>query len=516
MKLTRRNLRKQSLKEYSEYFGKEFTEFKSRYEKDEDPLLVAQSMLKEIGAGATRRVFEFSDNSTAVLKVINTDVRSKQSWYDQMGYPPASDHDPDEDIQGFTKKDKLQSNQWEADLTMQQLYPDVFPRTFEVADDYTWILSERVKPIKNFQELLGAINLGDETFSRGQRGQIQFQAIIEKAIEVLKPGDDEAKDDTLKSKPAKKRKPKTDLLKSRITKVLSNPHTRKMLLAIGDLDIPVREFSAKNLGISELSGKLMLLDASIWREYKPIRETVMKMNRQQLRTIIKEALAEGTDLSKNLYGSLEKAIADSKFWLEGNTEDDGDYEDVPGLDLIHQTSAAQYLQDVLQTTIDNAGEDIIIAVQSPELDANPGFLLTPDKPQYPDSVISGGYATITPDGKQAVVLNMSLFDDAFNDDDVNPERIARKGAGILRHEMVHLQQVAARAESEGISLLDAFENFKKEPKAIPPAGSPAFSYSSYLSQWTSIALDATSILPNESLMSFDSPALVLEPIAVEA
>ena len=73
----------------------------------------------------------------------------------------------------------------------------------------------------------------------------------------------------------------------------------------------------------------------------------------------------------------------------------------------------------LQAAIDSVGEDIIIAVQSPELDANPGFLLTPDKPQYPDSVISGGYATITPDGKQAVVLNMSLFDDSFNDDDVN-------------------------------------------------------------------------------------------------
>ena len=196
----------------------------------------------------------------------------------------------------------------------------------------------------------------------------------------------------------------------------------------------------------------------------------MKLTHRQLKKIIKDSLTEATELSQNLYGSLEKTIANSKFWLEGNTEDDGDYEDVPGLDLIHQTSAAQYLQDVLQATIDNAGEDIIIAVQSPELDANPGFLLTPDKPQYPDSVISGGYATITPDGKQAVVLNMSLFDDSFNDNDVNPQRIARKGGAILRHEIVHLQQVAARAESEGISLIDAFENFRKEPKSIPPEG----------------------------------------------
>ena len=196
----------------------------------------------------------------------------------------------------------------------------------------------------------------------------------------------------------------------------------------------------------------------------------MRLTRRQLRSIIKEVLVETTDLNKALFGSLEKAIADSKFWTQGNTEDDGDYEDVPGLGLMHQTSAAQYLQDTLQNAINNADQDIIIAVQSPELDANPGFLLTPDKPQYPDSVISGGYATITPDGKPAVVLNMSLFDDSFNDDDVNAQRIARKGAGILRHEMVHLQQVAARAESEGISLIDAFENFKSEPGSIPPSG----------------------------------------------
>jgi hypothetical protein len=196
----------------------------------------------------------------------------------------------------------------------------------------------------------------------------------------------------------------------------------------------------------------------------------MNLTRRQLRSIIKETLAETTDLNKQLYGSLEKAIVDSKFWLEGNTEDDGDYEDVPSLGLMHQTSAAQYLQDTLQNAINNVGQVIIIAVQSPELDVNPGFLLTPDKPQYPDSVISGGYATITPDGKQAVVLNMSLFDDSFNDNDVNPQRIARKGGAILRHEIVHLQQVAARAESEGISLIDAFENFRKEPKSIPPEG----------------------------------------------
>jgi hypothetical protein len=193
-------------------------------------------------------------------------------------------------------------------------------------------------------------------------------------------------------------------------------------------------------------------------------------NEAVIRKLVQHLITEVTELNADLYGSLEKAIADSEFWIEGNTEDDGDYEDVQGFGLMHQTGAAQYLQDTLQFVIDRIDDDTIVVVQSPELDANPGFLLTPDKPMYPDSMIAGGYATITPKGKKAVVLNLAMFDDSYDPNDINAQRVARKGAGILRHELVHLQQVAKRAESEGISLLDAFEAFKKEPKVIPPEG----------------------------------------------
>jgi len=274
MKLTKKSLleiiEKSLLLEYPEYFGKKFIEFKQRFEAGEPALLVARDILDQIGAGSTRVVFSFSDNPAYVLKVINTEV------------PMGKDS---EDIHGFTRRHKLQSNQWEADLTMQQLYPDIFPRTFEVADDFTWILSERVTPLKSFQELLNAINLGDEVFGAGRIGKIQFQAIIELAIESLKPGENEAKqmiseimlmeafdsDPTLKMNPDRGRSPGMNLFKSRIIKVLSNVHVRKMLRAMGELDIPSREFSAKNLGVSEISGKLMLLDASLWKPHVKLR-----------------------------------------------------------------------------------------------------------------------------------------------------------------------------------------------------------------------------------------------------
>ena len=276
MKLTRSALleiiKKSLLVEYSEYFGKKFIEFKQRFNKGEPALIVARDILNEVGAGSTRVVFSFSDNPTVVLKVINTEVPMGQG---------------SEDIHGFTIRNKVQSNQWEADLTMQQLYPDIFPRTFEVSQDYSWILSERVTPLSGFQDLLDAINLGDEVFSAGRIGNIQFQAIIELAIEALKPGENEAKkmiseimlmegfdsDPTLQTDP---NRPNTrgagmNLFKRRIIKVLSNPHVRKMLRAMGELDIPPREFSAKNLGVSEISGKLMLLDASLWKPHEKLR-----------------------------------------------------------------------------------------------------------------------------------------------------------------------------------------------------------------------------------------------------
>jgi hypothetical protein len=271
-KLLSELIRRHLLREYSEFFGNDFVKFKQRFEKGEDLLSIADSFLPKIGQGSTRIVYGFNDNNSVVLKIINTQVAQSGAL-------------EGEDIHGFTKRAKVLSNQWEADLIMQQLYPDIFPRTFEVAKDYSWILSEKVAPLKDFNELLAKINLGDEVFSGGQMGRIQFQAIIEMAIDAIKPEETFAKrliseimlfeienhDPTLAMNPGRPRGPGQNLFKRRIMKVLSDPHLRKMFKAMGELDIPTREFSAKNLGVSELSGKLMLLDASLWKEHKKLR-----------------------------------------------------------------------------------------------------------------------------------------------------------------------------------------------------------------------------------------------------
>ena len=200
----------------------------------------------------------------------------------------------------------------------------------------------------------------------------------------------------------------------------------------------------------------------------------MKATRRILSLLVKQVILEAA-LDKKLFGSLESAIKNSNFWMSDNTEDFADYNEVPDLYDVFQTDSAQSLQDHLQFALDKAGEDITIVVQSPELDANPGFLLSKDKPQYPDSVIAGGYATINDENKLFVVVNLAQYGEDFDPDDVNVKRIATKGAALIRHEIVHLKQIQKRAESEGISLSDALEKYREE-NVVPGEGSTQQDY----------------------------------------
>ncbi len=200
----------------------------------------------------------------------------------------------------------------------------------------------------------------------------------------------------------------------------------------------------------------------------------MKITRRILGLLVKEVILEAA-LDRNLFGTLESAIVDSSFWLEDNTEDSGDYEEIENFHDVFQTESAQSLQAYLQFALNKAGEAITIVVQSPEIDVNPGFLLTSDKPQYPDSVIAGGYATVNDNNDLFVVVNLAQYADDFNPEDINAERIARKGAALIRHEIVHLKQIQKRAESEGISLADALEKYRDE-KVVPGEGSTQQDY----------------------------------------
>tara|TARA_B100000900_G_scaffold391772_1_gene386689 strand:+ start:6647 stop:7489 length:843 start_codon:yes stop_codon:yes gene_type:complete len=280
MKITLHQLKK-LIREYSEFFGNEFMRFKNAHAEGQHPLTAAYENLIELGSGSTRVVFEFTDNKSQVLKVINS---PENSYIDAGG---------EDERTGFSRKNMIDSNIWESDLKMQMLYPDIFPRTFEVSPDRSWILAERVDPI-NRDTFIKMIGLEGEGIKPGYLGNIKMQALIALATMYFKErGNPSTKsvvdavgvikeNETLthimtNNRPGRESTPKakgsilTKTVIRRLRKMLADPHMRKIYSAMAELGIPPREFSPKNLGISRISRKLMILDASLWEEHREVR-----------------------------------------------------------------------------------------------------------------------------------------------------------------------------------------------------------------------------------------------------
>ena len=262
---------RQMMSENAAFFGEAFTQFKDRVDASEPVLQVAEQVLYRLGEGSTRIVYGFPDNPTIVLKVINTSH-------------PIVDKDKGEDKYGFTRKHKVVSNQNEADLQMQQQYPKVFPRTFEVADDYSWILAERVEPM-NHSEMLNEFGLPRFVNKK------LYKKIANAAVGIMKgklmenssrkvdsfqtfyPTEDTEEDEPSGTEAPKFNKPPDDsapdiystqyLLK----KLLENESAKNIFYAAAALDIPSSELTAKNLGISTVgSPHMVILDASLWED----------------------------------------------------------------------------------------------------------------------------------------------------------------------------------------------------------------------------------------------------------
>ena len=294
-------------------FGKDFFKFKEAVDGGEEPIRWAKKNLEKIGEGSTRVVFKFSDNPSMILKIANTDQPAAEkpfkdssgeeiTHYDEEGKPRT--------VHGFFKSHMQQSNQWEADLIMQQKFPDVFPRTYEHSDDFTWIVSEKAIPFKendydklfkilgirktSFEknnktkrnDLLNLVKQGmdyfsnpdhflrslkenkstfvDDDYSDVEKGTTKFNLLPK---DVSKIGDQEFEEELFDDQEAS-----TSDMYQDLKDLISRPHNRKILGAMIDLKIPPREFLPKNLGISLITGKLLIIDASLWEKHRKIRE----------------------------------------------------------------------------------------------------------------------------------------------------------------------------------------------------------------------------------------------------
>jgi hypothetical protein len=297
------------------WFGNSFVAFKKEVSKGKDPLKVAKKNLNEIGRGSTRVVFDLPDNDGFVLKIINTEVEPTRQAFIGPDGNVMSNVSPEGDFRtrhGFFRSHMRQSNEWEADLVMQQKFPDVFPKTFEKADDFSWILVEKALPIATLDELIDILGVTNTFSSFARNKKVQFIAMIKEAIEYFKNPDhrlrainesydstitgfnfddktnketfstdlfdvlptqnnQEPPSDTIRVADDEPYTPVEDPHDKRVKELISNAHNRKILGAMADLGIPPREFLPKNLGISSLTGKLLIIDASLWEEKKKVR-----------------------------------------------------------------------------------------------------------------------------------------------------------------------------------------------------------------------------------------------------
>ena len=268
MKLLFENWRR-FIKEDIGYFGKKFVQFKEMVDAGHHPLKVAKLYLQYLGKGSTRMVFGFKDNDTHILKVINVELIDNEEAYDADYVNPFT---------GFTRKHKLVSNENEADLMMQQKYPDIFPRTYEYAEDYSWILVEKVDPLTD-EEL--AVELGIPTALTAKDNRKTYFVMLDMAMNQLRDTMINEAEDTvaMDSEQLQQARAKTreDYEREELSgftfaelqeiaaKLLEDEHIRKLLRAVIKLEIPPREIQAKNLGISKFGADhLVILDASLW------------------------------------------------------------------------------------------------------------------------------------------------------------------------------------------------------------------------------------------------------------
>lgn len=256
------------------YFGAAFDKYVQLVEGGRDPLKTARQMFKQIGEGSTRAVFVMPDNNDFVLKVINTDVPSRD---------PKKNPDPNApgvaDLHGFTIDHKRKANQWEANLPVQLGNSDLFPRSTERAKDFSWILVEKVEPLTP-QRFFNLLKLPHPPFTHKGLTQVvaaaigQLPALKESFADEETVVNDPAGAKTKINPPrvpkpvaapkldwaAKKRKE----LQANATQLARNAQVVRILQLMKKHNIKLTEFKPSNMGISPISNKLVFLDVSMW------------------------------------------------------------------------------------------------------------------------------------------------------------------------------------------------------------------------------------------------------------
>ena len=292
MKLIMETFRKHIKEGYEEdrYYGENFVDFK------EDVLLgynVVESAKRyfgnPIGVGSTRLVFDMGGDF--VLKTINI--------------PSDGNFDPNSlDKRGFNLAHKAKSNEFEKDLKIQQNFPNVFSRAYESAEDFSWLIAEKVKPFKTHEAFLRYLEYHGP-FPKDEfipSRELAYKFVKEELDEVdhafdtqylkesteessyfdsrnFDPNFDPFADDSEEESHTGAMAPKKDNsipkkfniptyalpVKTQMAKAMvDNPQVKSIIRAAVMLGIPARELKGPNFGESNITKRLVMLDMSLW------------------------------------------------------------------------------------------------------------------------------------------------------------------------------------------------------------------------------------------------------------
>ena len=191
-----------------------------------------------------------------------------------------------------------------------------------------------------------------------------------------------------------------------------------------------------------------------------------------LRSYIRSLLTEVTQLPKEWFAEIDRAVMASNFWTKPNTEDDADAGNRGSM----QTPAATALEDALIDVFDDLGIDVDVFVSS--FDAgDPDMMLHPEHPAYPNRwlIDASWYVSKQKPGRNTIDLQTMVFDETADPNDVDPSALVRHINQSVRHELVHYVQMKRQSLKKGLyDDIEAFDQMLQDPKQVPNEDNPKY------------------------------------------
>jgi len=195
------------------------------------------------------------------------------------------------------------------------------------------------------------------------------------------------------------------------------------------------------------------------------------------RKFISSILHEATKLPDAMYSSLDAAIEQSGFWLQSNTESEGDMETIPHVGSQNQTPAAQVLGRVIEDYLASINFPMTAAVISAEADENEKLDLPVRSGHklYPSDLVVGGSQGLSSKGRFVTYLYLMPVSEDYDLSMINGSVLSKKIGNIMRHEIIHSQQFEKRRKNQKVSRNVAKDRFEAEGE-IPSNTAPRKDY----------------------------------------